>query len=55
LCKSAVLRSGHGMPFALYAVAAARERILRLLTGAPEGAPLEQFLPDPAGVAEDER
>jgi segregation and condensation protein A len=35
-------------PFELYQVAEARERILRLLTETPEGAPLAQFLPDPA-------
>jgi segregation and condensation protein A len=32
----------------------ARERILRLLAAAPEGASLEQFRPDPAGVSENE-
>jgi segregation and condensation protein A len=41
-------------PFELYAVAEARERILRLLAAAPEGASLEQFRPDPAGVSENE-
>jgi segregation and condensation protein A len=34
-------------PFALYAVAEARDRILRLLAGMPDGGPLDQFLPDP--------
>jgi segregation and condensation protein A len=33
-------------PFALYAVAEARDRILRLLAGMPGGGPLDQFLPD---------
>ena len=41
-------------PFELYAVAEARERILRLLAAAPAGASLEQFLPDPAGISESE-
>jgi segregation and condensation protein A len=36
-------------PFELYQVAEARARIRRLLVEAPEGAPLERFLPDPAG------
>jgi hypothetical protein len=39
-------------PFELYAVAEARERILQLLAEAPEGAPLERFLPDPADLPE---
>ena len=39
-------------PFELYAVAEARERILRLLAAAPEGASLERFLPDPAEIPE---
>jgi segregation and condensation protein A len=34
-------------PFALYAVAEARDRILRLLAGTPGGGPLDRFLPDP--------
>ena len=34
-------------PFALCTVAEARDRILRLLVGMPDGGPLEQFLPDP--------
>jgi segregation and condensation protein A len=42
-------------PFELYAVAEARERILRLLAATPEGAPLARFLPDPAGGLESER
>jgi segregation and condensation protein A len=33
-------------PFAPYAVAEARDRILRLLAGMPGGSPLDQFLPD---------
>jgi hypothetical protein len=33
-------------PFAPYAVAEARDRILRLLAGMPGGGPLDQFLPD---------
>jgi segregation and condensation protein A len=41
-------------PFELYAVAEARERILRLLAAAPAGASLEQFLPDPAGISENQ-
>jgi segregation and condensation protein A len=41
-------------PFELYAVAEARDRILRLLAEAPEGASLEQFLPEPAGISESE-
>jgi segregation and condensation protein A len=36
-------------PFELYAIAEARARILRLLAETSEGAPLERFLPDPAG------
>jgi segregation and condensation protein A len=36
-------------PFELYAVAEARDRILRLLAETPEGAPLDRFLPEPAG------
>jgi segregation and condensation protein A len=36
-------------PFEPYQVADARARILRLLAETPEGAPLERFLPDPAG------
>jgi segregation and condensation protein A len=39
-------------PFELYAVAEARERILRLLAAAPEGASLERFLPDPTDLPE---
>lgn len=39
-------------PFDLYAVAEARERILRRLANAPEGAPLEQLLPDAPEFAE---
>jgi segregation and condensation protein A len=38
-------------PFELYQVAEARERILRLLVAAPDGAPLERLLPDPAEVS----
>jgi segregation and condensation protein A len=34
-------------PFALDAVAEARDRILRRLAGMPGGGPLDQFLPDP--------
>jgi segregation and condensation protein A len=41
-------------PFELYAVAEARERILRLLAETPDGAPLAQFLPDPVGDLENE-
>jgi hypothetical protein len=41
-------------PFALYAVAEARARILRLLAETPEGAPLARFLPDPAEIADSE-
>jgi segregation and condensation protein A len=41
-------------PFELYQVAEARERILRRLAEAPEGALLERFLPDPAGISESE-
>ena len=41
-------------PFELYAVAEARERILQLLAEAPEGAPLERFLPDLAKISERE-
>jgi segregation and condensation protein A len=37
---------------ALYDVAAARQRILLLLTAAPDGAPLERFLPAPPDRAE---
>jgi chromatin segregation and condensation protein Rec8/ScpA/Scc1 (kleisin family) len=37
----------------LYAVAAARERILQRLAERPEGGPLDRFLPDPV-VMEDE-
>jgi chromatin segregation and condensation protein Rec8/ScpA/Scc1 (kleisin family) len=36
--------------FALHAVAAARERILLQLAAAPEGGPLDRFLPDPADI-----
>lgn len=32
----------------------ARDRILRLLDEAPDGAPLDRFLPDPADHADDE-
>ena len=39
-------------PFELYAVAEARERILRRLAEAPDGAPLERFLPDPTDIPE---
>jgi segregation and condensation protein A len=42
-------------PFELYQVAEARTRILRLLADAPEGAPLERFVPDPAGDPDGER
>ncbi|MEA2741468.1 MAG: segregation and condensation protein, partial [Acetobacteraceae bacterium] len=42
-------------PFELYQVAEARARILRLLADAPEGAPLERFVPDPAGDPDGER
>ena len=41
-------------PFELYAVAEARERILRLLVETPNGAPLARFLPDPGGDLESE-
>jgi segregation and condensation protein A len=34
-------------PFDLYAVAEARDRILQRLAAAPDGGPLDQFLPDP--------
>jgi hypothetical protein len=39
------------LSFELYQVAEVRDRILRLLAEAeaPEGAPLERFLPDPSG------
>ena len=39
-------------PFQLYAVAEARDRILQRLAQAPEGAPLERFLPDLAQTSE---
>jgi segregation and condensation protein A len=39
-------------PFALYAVAEARDRILRRLDDAPDGARLDQLLPDLAALAE---
>jgi segregation and condensation protein A len=39
-------------PFELYQVAEARERILRRLAEAPEGALLERFLPDPTDIPE---
>jgi segregation and condensation protein A len=38
----------------LHTVAAARERILRLLAGSPDGAPLDRFLPDESDVGEAE-
>ncbi len=37
------------VPLALYAVAAARDRILRVLAETPEGVPFEQLLPNPNG------
>jgi segregation and condensation protein A len=37
--------------FALYAVAAARDRIRLRLAAAPVGGPLDHFLPDPADIA----
>jgi len=40
--------------FDLYAVAEARERILRRLAEAPDGISLGQLLPDPAAVSESE-
>jgi len=39
-------------PFALYAVAEARARILRVLAAAPDGGPLARFLPDPPETPE---
>jgi segregation and condensation protein A len=42
-------------PFELYAVAEARARILWLLADAPEGAPLERFVPELAGDLQRER
>ena len=41
-------------PFELYAVAEARDRILRLLAAAPDGGSLERFLPDPPARPESE-
>jgi segregation and condensation protein A len=41
-------------PFELYTVAEARERILRRLAAAPEGATLERFLPELAKTSERE-
>jgi segregation and condensation protein A len=41
-------------PFALYAVAEARERILLRLVESPEGASLDRFLPDLAETSEPE-
>jgi segregation and condensation protein A len=41
-------------PFDLYAVAEARDRILQRLAAAPDGGPLDQFLPDPPVIAEPE-
>jgi hypothetical protein len=38
--------------FALCQIADAREQILPRFAGALEGAPLEQFLPDPAAVSD---
>ena len=51
--------AGHGDVYRpplteLYDVAAARERILRLLAAAPDGAPLDRLLPLPAENAETE-
>jgi segregation and condensation protein A len=42
----------HPRPFEPYAVAEARERILRLLAEAPDGGALERFLPEPAERSE---
>ena len=42
------------LPFELYRVAEARDRILRRLAEVPEGVPLERLLPDPAGGSENE-
>jgi segregation and condensation protein A len=39
-------------PFELYQVAEARDRILRLLAGAPDGGSLERFLPDTTDIPE---
>jgi segregation and condensation protein A len=39
-------------PFELYQVAEARKRILQRLAEAPEGAPLERFLPELAQISE---
>jgi segregation and condensation protein A len=41
-------------PFELYAVAEARDRIRRRLAEAPDGAPLDRFLPDPPEMPESE-
>jgi segregation and condensation protein A len=41
-------------PFELYQVAEARKRILQRLAEAPEGAPLERFLPELAQISERE-
>ena len=40
------------LPFELYAVAEAKDRILQRLAAIPEGAPFERFLPVPANVTE---
>ncbi len=42
------------LPTNLYAVAEARERILRRLAAAPDGAPLDRLLPEPPETAETE-
>jgi segregation and condensation protein A len=39
-------------PFELYQVAEARDRIMRILAEAPEGAPFERFLPAPPEIAD---
>jgi hypothetical protein len=42
------------LPFELYQVAEAPDRIMRLLAEAPDGAPFERFLPAPPEIADSE-